>query len=45
MNEAYDTLSNKNRRTHYDELYHKKYTDEDADKNFERFYEEHGIND
>jgi DnaJ-class molecular chaperone len=37
--EAYDVLSNKNRRSHYDEISHKKYTNEDADKTFERFFD------
>lgn len=34
IGEAYETLSNKNRRSHYDDLAHRQYTDEDADRNF-----------
>lgn len=45
INEAYDVLSNHNRRSHYDEVAHKTYTDEDADKTFQRFYEEYGPQD
>lgn len=32
--EAYDVLSNKNRRSHYDEVAHKSYSNEDADRTF-----------
>ena len=39
IGEAYDTLSHRDRRSHYDDHAHGKYTDEDADRNFERFYE------
>lgn len=41
--EAYDVLSNKNKRSHYDEMMSKTFVDEDADKTFERFFEEHGM--
>lgn len=38
-------LSNRNRRSHYDDINHRDYTDLDADKTFERFYQENGIED
>lgn len=45
INEAYDVLSNQNRRSHYDEVAHRDYTDQDADRTFERFYQEYGTQD
>lgn len=45
VSEAYDVLSNKNRRSHYDDFSHRQYSDQDADKTFERFYQEHGMED
>jgi curved DNA-binding protein CbpA len=45
ISEAYDVLSNRNRRSHYDDVSHRTYTNEDADKTFERFFEEHGMED
>lgn len=41
--EAYDVLSNKNRRSHYDDVSHRQYSNDDADKTFEKFFEEHGM--
>ena len=43
--EAYDVLSNRNSRSHYDELLIKQYSLEDANSTFERFYVENGIED
>jgi len=43
ISEAYEILSNKNRRSHYDDVSHRNYSNEDADKTFERFFEEHGM--
>lgn len=45
ISEAYDVLSNQNRRAHYDDMNHREYGNEDADKIFERFYDEHGFED
>ena len=41
--EAYDVLSNRNSRLHYDELLQKQYSLQDAHQTFERFFDEHGI--
>ena len=43
--EAYDVLSNRNNRAHYDELLKKEYSMNDAHDTFERFFDEHGIED
>ena len=43
--EAYDVLSNQNRRSHYDDVNHRQYSNEDANRTFERFFEEHGMED
>lgn len=43
VNEAYEVLSNRNKRAHFDELYKKEYSMEDANKTFERFFEEEGM--
>lgn len=34
VTEAYETLSNRNTRSHYDELQSKRYSDEDAHRTF-----------
>lgn len=41
--EAYEVLSDRNKRAHYDELLNKKYSLEDANKTFERFFNQEGI--
>ncbi len=41
--EAYEVLSDRNKRSHYDELLNKKYSLEDANKTFERFFNQEGI--
>lgn len=38
ISEAYDVLSNRNRRAHYDEVNHWNFSNEDADRTFERFF-------
>lgn len=43
--EAYDCLSNRNSRSHYDELLQKQYSINDAHSTFERFFDEHDMED
>lgn len=45
VNEAYEVLSNKNKRSHYDQILEKEYSMEDANQTFEKFFEEQGLND
>ncbi len=43
--EAFEVLSDRNKRAHYDELLSKKYSLEDANATFEKFFNEHGMAD
>lgn len=43
VSEAYETLSDRNSRGHYDELLQKQYSLEDANDTFEKFFSEHGM--
>lgn len=45
ISEAYEVLSNRNSRTHYDEMSSRSYTDEDAERTFQQFFQEHGMMD
>ncbi len=45
ISEAYDVLSDKNKRSHYNDMLKLEYSLEDANKTFEQFFGEHGIND
>ena len=45
ISEAYEVLSNRNKRAHYDEMLSKHYSIDDAQKTFERFFDEHGMED
>ena len=42
INEAYEHLSNRNSRQHYDNLLSQKFSIEDANHTFEKFFDEHG---
>lgn len=41
--EAYEVLSDRNKRSHYDELLTKAYSLQDANSTFDKFFNEHGI--
>lgn len=41
--EAYEVLSDRNKRAHYDELLSHSYNLQDANSTFERFFNEHGL--
>lgn len=41
--EAFEVLSDHNKRAHYDELLHHEYSLADANSTFERFFNEHGL--
>jgi DnaJ-class molecular chaperone len=41
--EAYECLSDRGSRSHYDNLLQKKFDLEDAEKTFTSFFDEHGI--
>ena len=41
--EAFEVLSDRNKRVHYDELLRREYSLEDANSTFERFFNQHGI--
>jgi DnaJ-class molecular chaperone len=41
--EAFEVLSDRNKRAHYDELLNNQYSLEDANSTFEKFFNEHDI--
>lgn len=43
ISEAFEVLSDRNKRSHYDELLSKEYSLQDANSTFERFFNEHGL--
>lgn len=43
ISEAFEVLSDRNKRAHYDELLMKQYSIQDANSTFEKFFNEHGI--
>lgn len=43
ISEAFEVLSDRNKRSHYDELLSKEYSLLDANSTFERFFNEHGL--
>ena len=43
--EAYEVLSDRNKRAHYDELLTKQYSLEDANSTFQKFFNEHSLKD
>lgn len=45
ISKAFEILSDRNKRSHYDELLSKEYSLEDASATFDQFFNEHGIAD
>lgn len=43
ISEAYDVLSDSNKRSHYNDMLKLEFSLEDANKTFENFFDEHGI--